>query len=65
MPYLIATNRSISFKEANERIRAGAAAFQKLGVLPGSCVSVFAENSCKWFITEQSGTRIKPSRSTS
>ena len=35
-------------------MKTGAAAFQKLGVLPGSGVSIFAENSHKWLLAEQS-----------
>lgn len=43
-----------TFKEVCDQVKVGAAAFQKLGVLPGSCVSVFAENSHKWLLAEQS-----------
>lgn len=44
-----------TYKEVCDQVKAGAAAFQKLGVLPGSCVAVFAENSHKWLLTEQAG----------
>jgi long-subunit acyl-CoA synthetase (AMP-forming) len=45
----------LTYKQVNDIITSGGAAFQKLGVLPGSCVSVFSENSHKWFLAEQSG----------
>lgn len=45
---------SFSFKQVNDLVTTGGAAFQKLGVLPGDCVSVFSENSHKWLIAEQS-----------
>ena len=45
---------SYTYKQANDVITSGAAAFQKLGVLPGNCVSVFSENSYKWLLAEQS-----------
>ena len=44
----------LSYKEVNEKIIIAAAAMQKLGVVPGDCVSIFAENSHRWFIVEQS-----------
>ena len=43
----------LSFREANELLTKGATAFQKLGVNAGDCVSIFSENSHKWFIAEQ------------
>lgn len=42
-----------TFKQVCDQVKSGAAAFQKLGVLPGSCVSVFAENSHRWLLAEQ------------
>ena len=43
----------LSYSQANDAINAGAASFQSLGVKPGECVSVFSENSHRWFLTEQ------------
>ena len=43
----------LSFKQCNDLITTGAAAMQKLGLLPDECVSIFAENSYKWFIADQ------------
>jgi non-ribosomal peptide synthetase component F len=43
----------LTFSQCNNLITTGAAAMQKLGVLPDECVSIFAENSYKWFIADQ------------
>jgi long-chain acyl-CoA synthetase len=43
-----------TFKQFHDTVTSGAASFQKLGVLPGDCVSVFAENSYRWILAEQS-----------
>ena len=43
----------LTFKQCNDLITTGAAAMQKLGLLPDECVSIFAENSYKWFIADQ------------
>ena len=46
---------TLTYREVCDKVKTGAAAFQKLGLLPGSCVAVFAENSHKWLIAEQAG----------
>ena len=43
----------LTFAQCNNLITTGAAAMQKLGLLPDECVSIFAENSYKWFIADQ------------
>jgi AMP-binding enzyme len=43
----------LTFSQCNTLITTGAAAMQKLGVLPDECVSIFAENSYKWLIADQ------------
>ena len=43
----------LTFSQCNNLITTGAAAMQKLGLLPDECVSIFAENSYKWLIADQ------------
>lgn len=43
----------LTFLQCNNLITTGAAALQSLGLLPDECVSIFAENSYKWFIADQ------------
>jgi len=43
----------LTFKQCNNLITTGSAAMQKLGLLPNECVSMFSENSYKWFIADQ------------
>lgn len=43
----------LTFSQCNNLITTGAAAMQRLGVLPDECVSIFAENSYKWLIADQ------------
>lgn len=43
----------LTFKQCNDLITTGAAAMQKLGLPSDECVSIFAENSYKWFIADQ------------
>lgn len=43
----------LTFAQCNNLITTGAAAMQKLGLLPDECVSIFAENSYKWFVADQ------------
>ena len=43
----------LTFAQCNNLITTGAAALQKLGLLPDECVSIFSENSYKWFIADQ------------
>ena len=45
---------TMSFKEARDKIALGSSAMQKLGILPGDCVSLFAENSNRWLVMDQS-----------
>lgn len=45
---------TVTFSEANKLINDGSQAFHQLGICQGDCVSIFAENSHKWFILEQS-----------
>lgn len=47
-------NVDLTYSQVHEFITKGAASMQKLGIKPGDCVSIFAENSYKWFILEQS-----------
>lgn len=47
-------NIDLNYNQVNEFITKGAASMQKLGIKPGDCVSIFAENSYKWFILDQS-----------
>ena len=47
-------NIDLTYSQVYEFITKGAASMQKLGIKPGDCVSIFAENSYKWFILEQS-----------
>lgn len=34
-------------------VKAGVTGLQKLGIFPGQCISMFAENSYKWFLMDQ------------
>lgn len=43
----------LTFKQCNNLITTGSAAMQKLGLLPNECVSIFSENSYRWFIADQ------------
>ena len=47
-------NIDLTYDQVNEFITKGAASMQKLGIKNGDCVSLFAENSYKWFIIDQS-----------
>ena len=47
-------NIDLNFRQVNEFVTKGAASLQKLGIKSGDCVSIFAENSYKWFIIDQS-----------
>lgn len=46
-------NVDLTYKEVNTRIKVGASALQRLGINAGNTVSIFSENSHRWFITEQ------------
>lgn len=46
-------NVNMTYSETNEAIISGAASMQKLGMMPGDCTAIFAENSIRWFIFEQ------------
>lgn len=48
----------LTFSKVNDLIIQGAAALQKLGLGPGDCVSIFAENSHRWFLIEQSVMKL-------
>jgi long-chain acyl-CoA synthetase len=43
----------LTFSECNNLITTASAAMQKMNLLPGDCVSIFAENSYKWLIIDQ------------
>jgi len=43
----------VTYSQARDLIRQGAGAMQQLGVKPGDCVSIFAENSHRWLIADQ------------
>ena len=43
----------LSYSAVNSLVKKGAAAFQGLGLKQGEAVSIFAENSHRWFVTEQ------------
>eukprot|EP01041_Mallomonas_annulata_P003706 gene3706-7370_t len=46
-------NVQLTFSEANSLITKGATALQSMGLVPGDCVSLFSENSHRWFLIEQ------------
>ena len=48
----------LSFSEVNDLITQAAAALQKLGVFPGDCIAIFAENSYRWFLLEQAIMKV-------
>lgn len=43
----------LTFQQANDLLTKGAVALQKFGISSGDCVSIFSENSHKWFVAEQ------------
>ena len=43
----------LTFSQCNNLITIGAAGLQKMGLMPDECVSIFAENSYKWFVADQ------------
>jgi non-ribosomal peptide synthetase component F len=43
----------LTFGQCNNLITIGAAGLQKMGLMPDECVSIFAENSYKWFVADQ------------
>ena len=45
--------KSITYSEAHSTITTLAAAFQKLGMFSGDCVSLFSENSHRWLMVDQ------------
>lgn len=45
---------TMTFKDARNKIEQGTSAMQQLGIRPGDCVSLFAENSNRWFVMDQS-----------
>lgn len=47
-------NVVLSYEEVSQLVKKGAAALQSLGLGIGDCVSIFSENSHRWFIAEQS-----------
>jgi hypothetical protein len=49
----------LKFKHVESFITMGAAALQSLGLQPGQCVSIFAENSHKWLITDQAIMKVR------
>jgi long-subunit acyl-CoA synthetase (AMP-forming) len=51
----------LNFKQVDRLLTKGAAALQTLGVRSGSCVSIFAENSHKWFVVDQAIMRVRTS----
>lgn len=45
--------QEISYAEGNAMITTIAASLQRLGLLSGDCVSMFSENSYRWFLLDQ------------
>jgi long-chain acyl-CoA synthetase len=46
-------NTNLTYAEANRYVLSGATSMQSLGMAPGDCTAIFAENSIRWFLFEQ------------